>query len=94
MCYVLLHTPIAEQLHRLNAIRPDQRGPAVQSQEKDQFTLHALDEALLRGMCLCAVSCDGLHMNVCVAGDDVILNKPVEEWPRCDILIAFFSDGV
>lgn len=26
-------------------------------------------------------------------GDDCILNKPVETWPMCDVLIAFFSKG-
>ncbi len=26
-------------------------------------------------------------------GDDVILNQPVEDWPVCDALIAFFSTG-
>jgi Diphosphoinositol pentakisphosphate kinase 2 N-terminal domain len=26
-------------------------------------------------------------------GDDCILNKPVEIWPICDVLIAFFSKG-
>lgn len=26
-------------------------------------------------------------------GDDVILNKPVEEWPRCDCLLSWHSDG-
>ncbi|CAB9509992.1 hexakisphosphate and diphosphoinositol-pentakisphosphate kinase [Seminavis robusta] len=26
-------------------------------------------------------------------GDDVILNKPIEEWPVCHVLIAFFSKG-
>lgn len=26
-------------------------------------------------------------------GDDVLLNKPIEEWPLCDTLIAFYSDG-
>lgn len=25
--------------------------------------------------------------------DDTILNKPVEEWPVVDALVAFFSDG-
>ncbi|KAL7559057.1 hypothetical protein ACA910_018412 [Epithemia clementina (nom. ined.)] len=25
--------------------------------------------------------------------DDLILNQPVEEWPICDVLIAFFSKG-
>eukprot|EP00644_Phytophthora_capsici_P015103 jgi/Phyca11/537026/estExt2_fgenesh1_pg.C_PHYCAscaffold_710040 len=26
-------------------------------------------------------------------GDDTILNQPVDAWPRCDALIAFFSKG-
>ena len=26
-------------------------------------------------------------------GDDVILNKPVEDWPRCDCLLSWHSDG-
>jgi hypothetical protein len=26
-------------------------------------------------------------------GDEVILNKTIEEWPKCDILISFFSEG-
>uniref|UniRef100_A0A7S1UJP9 Inositol hexakisphosphate and diphosphoinositol-pentakisphosphate kinase n=1 Tax=Phaeomonas parva TaxID=124430 RepID=A0A7S1UJP9_9STRA len=28
-----------------------------------------------------------------VFGDDTILRKPIEEWPVCDALIAFFSKG-
>lgn len=31
------------------------------------------------------------HFRVVFFGDDIILNKPVEEWPVCDVLIAFFS---
>ena len=27
-------------------------------------------------------------------GNDMILNKPVEEWPLCDCLMAFHSSGV
>ena len=26
-------------------------------------------------------------------GDDCVLNRPVEEWPDCDVLVAFFSKG-
>jgi inositol hexakisphosphate/diphosphoinositol-pentakisphosphate kinase len=26
-------------------------------------------------------------------GDDLILNSPIEEWPLCDVLIAFYSNG-
>jgi hypothetical protein len=25
--------------------------------------------------------------------DDMILNKPIEEWLRCDVLIGFYSTG-
>ncbi|DBA02899.1 TPA: hypothetical protein N0F65_005926 [Lagenidium giganteum] len=28
-----------------------------------------------------------------IFGDDTILNAPIEEWPRCDVLLAFFSSG-
>lgn len=31
------------------------------------------------------------HFRVVFFGDDIILNRPVEEWPICDVLIAFFS---
>lgn len=31
------------------------------------------------------------HFRVVFFGDDIILNKSVEEWPICDVLIAFFS---
>ena len=26
-------------------------------------------------------------------GDDVILNEPAQDWPICDVLVAFFSSG-
>ena len=25
--------------------------------------------------------------------EDVILNRPIEEWPFCDVFLAFFSAG-
>lgn len=25
--------------------------------------------------------------------NDLLLNKPIEEWPRCDVLIGFYSSG-
>lgn len=28
-----------------------------------------------------------------VFGDDVILEQPVEEWPQCDALLSWHSDG-
>ena len=28
-----------------------------------------------------------------VFGDDVTLNKPITEWPLCDVLLSWHSDG-
>jgi inositol hexakisphosphate/diphosphoinositol-pentakisphosphate kinase len=36
---------------------------------------------------------DKKRFTVVLFGDDCILNKPVDKWPLCDVLIAFFSDG-
>ena len=36
---------------------------------------------------------DATNFRVVFFGDDVILEQPVEDWPRCDALIAFFSKG-
>ena len=33
------------------------------------------------------------EFNVVIFGDDVILHEPVEQWPLCDCLISFFSEG-
>jgi inositol hexakisphosphate/diphosphoinositol-pentakisphosphate kinase len=33
------------------------------------------------------------EFEVVVFGDDTILNKPAEEWPRCDCLLSWHSDG-
>ncbi|KAL5500195.1 hypothetical protein EMCRGX_G011713 [Ephydatia muelleri] len=33
------------------------------------------------------------YINIAHFSDDVILNKPIEEWPLCDCLIAFYSKG-
>lgn len=27
-------------------------------------------------------------------GNDTILNKEVKDWPVCDVLMAFYSDGM
>eukprot|EP00736_Rhodelphis_marinus_P008370 Rmarinus@m.23464 len=32
-------------------------------------------------------------IDVVYFGDETILNKPVEEWPHCDVLVSFFSTG-
>lgn len=32
-------------------------------------------------------------IEVLIFSDDVILNKPIEEWPVVDCLVAFYSDG-
>jgi inositol hexakisphosphate/diphosphoinositol-pentakisphosphate kinase len=36
---------------------------------------------------------DEKDFHVIFFGDDTILNHPVEEWPDCQVLIAFFSKG-
>ena len=33
------------------------------------------------------------EFDVEVFGDDVTLNKPVTEWPLCDVLLSWHSDG-
>jgi hypothetical protein len=33
------------------------------------------------------------NAEIVLFGDDVLLNQPVEAWPTCDFLIAFYSDG-
>ena len=33
------------------------------------------------------------HVKIVVFSDDTILNKPVDQWPICDCLVAFFSKG-
>lgn len=36
---------------------------------------------------------DEKDFQVVFFGDDTILNREVEEWPICDVVIAFFSKG-
>ena len=33
------------------------------------------------------------EFEILVFGDDCILNQPVEEWPKVDALLSWFSDG-
>lgn len=36
---------------------------------------------------------DETVFHVIFFGDDMILNKPIEEWPNCEVLVAFYSKG-
>lgn len=33
------------------------------------------------------------EFKICRMNDEMILNKPIEEWLRCDVLIGFYSYG-
>ena len=33
------------------------------------------------------------EFSVIIFEEEVILNSPIEEWPQCDCLIAFYSTG-
>ena len=33
------------------------------------------------------------EFEICLMNDNMILNKPIEEWLRCDVLIGFYSTG-
>jgi len=33
------------------------------------------------------------EIKICPMNDDMILNKPIEDWIRCDVLIGFYSFG-
>ncbi len=33
------------------------------------------------------------HFEILIFAENVILNEPIEGWPRCDCLISFFSEG-
>lgn len=33
------------------------------------------------------------QIDIIIFGEDTILNEPVENWPLCNCLIAFYSDG-
>ena len=32
-------------------------------------------------------------VQIVIFGNDVILNKPIKDWPTCDVLISFHSQG-
>lgn len=36
---------------------------------------------------------DDTQFHVVFFGDDIILNQPVDDWPRCNVMIAFYSKG-
>ena len=36
---------------------------------------------------------DDSQFHIIFFGDDAILNQPVEDWPRCRVMIAFYSKG-
>lgn len=41
----------------------------------------------------CCCFCSPMAEQIVIFGDHVILNEPIEKWPLCDALIAFYSTG-
>jgi hypothetical protein len=74
--------------------------PAAQPDEQDRpsdrirLGICAMDKkARSKPMAEILSRLDQSLFRVVFFGDDVILNQPIEEWPHCDVLVAFHSTG-
>jgi hypothetical protein len=72
--------------------------PAAQTRERDdnriQLGICAMDKkARSKPMAEILSRLDETLFQVVFFGDHVILNEPIEDWPICNVVIAFFSKG-
>eukprot|EP01084_Bolivina_argentea_P087321 157712_1 len=88
--------------HSLNALISDQSTPTTDSSNDPMDTVHKIR----LGICCMDKKLKSQHhknvisrikaygdIEIIPFGDINILHKPIEEWPRCDVLIAYSSKG-
>jgi inositol hexakisphosphate/diphosphoinositol-pentakisphosphate kinase len=87
--------------HRKNVLStaipliPAAEAPAdVTSSDRIRLGICAMDKkARSKPMAEILSRLDETLFHVVFFGDDMIKNEPVEEWPECDVIIAFYSKG-
>lgn len=90
------HKSVSSTLPFIPAASDRSEDPDFRSKKDDRIRLGicAMDKkARSKPMAEILSRLDEDSFQVVFFGDDCILNKPVEEWPICHVLIAFYSKG-